>query len=325
MHHDEEISLNAALISNMTIGKAYKESEEQFIGLDFSLDGELLAAYTSSSLLIFEVLLAKKKKTLYNKSSGISHLAFTHHNSAVVFLPAKKPFNLNLWSIHENEIIKSFGGGEEIPIKLEINRRNDLVLTIDSARMIRVYDISKDQGPIMILDLKDQLECAACFDYSGKNLLVTTALSTPAGLTRLELHNIEDGYKGLSKKLYLKDRPPVSSVQFDPEGNRVLCVAENGTVFLINLESEIVTELGLNFGAKIPRPELSFTPDSKFLLAGSEEGVVRVIDISSKYTEIAKFSGHLKSCLCVKFSPVSVVFVSACQTLLFWTPKYWDS
>jgi len=68
---------------------------------------------------------------------------------------------------------------------------------------------------------------------------------------------------------------------------------------------------------------ISFTPDSKFLLTGKMDGSVLIYEVESG-EKIATYSGHHKPCVQVLFSPSHVMFSSAGDSVILWTPKSFD-
>jgi len=323
------ITLDAALLCNMSIGKVFRDSENLILGLEFSDDGTLLAAYNETTLHIYDVQIAKKIKTLNNKLTKISKLRFTHCNTAVVFVGGVAPYDLYYWSIYENEIVKVFKGSLEHKLNdLVVNPVNDLAVTVDAAGCLRIYSLhSAKAEPAIVMDYNNQVtDLAANFNYFGTVLVVAIAYVDQNGekLSKVEFHDMRDKYNGVFFRIFLEDACPVKSIQHDQDGRLIACLQSSGALTLINaLDGSIFKTIRGAIPMSVHLPEFSFSPDSRFILAGSEQGQIKVFEVESG-KEIAKYSGHSKPCLSVKFSPAHVMFASACQNVIFWIPKYWD-
>jgi COMPASS component SWD2 len=66
--------------------------------------------------------------------------------------------------------------------------------------------------------------------------------------------------------------------------------------------------------------EVSFTPDSNYIVSGSENGLVHIWDIKTG-DEIIRLEGHIKAVRCVKFSPTHLLMASGCKNVIFWIPR----
>ena len=73
------------------------------------------------------------------------------------------------WSIHENEIIKSFTGHTEILLSLEINNIDDYFLSTSKDQTLKLWHLdSNDDLPEAVLDLSSKNTIAiGNFDPSG--------------------------------------------------------------------------------------------------------------------------------------------------------------
>lgn len=321
----EEITLSGAMIAQMAIFSIHKDANEPYLGLDFSIDGELLAAHTSKDLFIFELSSGKKICELENRVSEISLLRFLHSGVEVIFAPSGMPFDLFVWAFFENKILRSYVGGNASLISLHVNRHSNLVLSVDSSRRLRIYDLEvSSSSPSFTIDAKEELSLAANFDCSGLVLLTAKGTKTPANQNIIELHNIEKKYQGVFKRITLKGHPPLTNIQFDESRCKLLCVTIEGTVVLMDTKTEVVRVLSLNLGTKIPQPEATFSSDSRWILAGGEEGTVRVFEAQGGCEEVASLWGHIGPCMLVRFARNFLMFASACQNLVFWIPKHWE-
>jgi len=66
--------------------------------------------------------------------------------------------------------------------------------------------------------------------------------------------------------------------------------------------------------------ESGFTPDSKYVVSGSEGRKILFWNIETG-KEIQLLEFHPKTINCVKFSWTYVLLVSACQNLVIWIPE----
>lgn len=64
--------------------------------------------------------------------------------------------------------------------------------------------------------------------------------------------------------------------------------------------------------------ECSFTPNSKFVLSGSENGLVHVWNTEGE--EVAKLASHIEKVSFVKFSPKHCLMASAGRNVALWLP-----
>lgn len=327
----EEVTLDAVLMTNMSIGRISRDFNGLIEGLTFSDDGSLLAAYTSDTLHIYEVLNAKKIKTLQNKGNQIAHLKFTHHNQAVLFAPKVAPFDIFYWSLYENEVIRCFKVSESSEIKgLFVNLVNDKFLAYTSGNSLRLFDLALESSePVMKMDLNTKVnKLVANFDGTGTVLAIAcnyAHTTENVSVNRIELNNIDKQYNGRFLGFYISNEAPIEELHFIRNSQKIACLLQNGKIiFADSMNGKMLTSALIPGVHESPYPQVSFSPDSRFMVAGGIDHMVRVYDVESG-NEISKFGGHLKQCLSVAFSPCHAVFVSGCHNLIWWVPKYWEN
>lgn len=324
MEKGKKENLDASVIKRLTIGKVFKDGDQQIIGIDFSIDGELLATYTESSLTIYQVSNAKKIKVLHNKITRISHLKFTHSNSTVLFTPQMPPFHLFLWSIYENEIVKTFAGGETKIDSLQTNSYNDLVLIVDRSKSLRLYDIFESNTLWLKIDFSDQLSFAAALSPSGEMLV--TATTTKTRSTYVEFHNIQQSYKGIFKRFEIKNFNEVLDIRLDYHSVNLFFVFKGGKAILFNTINENIIDIPIVFKYSEKVPEINFSPDSKFIFITEGDSFIKVLEIKQKNVEkMITLQGHIGSCYSAKFCPKYLLVASACYHTIFWVPSFGES
>ena len=126
------------------------------------------------------------------------------------------------------------------------------------------------------------------------------------------------------KSLTLKFGEKIMKAKPDFHGKYIACVTELSNIVIVAGDlSSVLWETKIGGIGKGVFSEFSFSPDSRFLLNGDGDGSLKVFNLE-KRCEIAKYSSHVGPCLCVKFSPTSVLLASACQNVILWIPKFWD-
>lgn len=65
--------------------------------------------------------------------------------------------------------------------------------------------------------------------------------------------------------------------------------------------------------------ECSFTPDSEYIVSGSENGVIHVWTVEGK--EVVQLKSHIEKVFYVKFSPVHCMMASGGRNIVWWQPS----
>jgi len=97
----------------------------------------------------------------------------------------------------------------------------------------------------------------------------------------------------------------------------ILATADNSIVLLDAFEGNELYKF-TNFLNESSIIECSLTPNSKFILSGSENGFVHVW--SSAGEEVAKLTSHIEKVSFVKFSPKHCLMASAGRNVTLWLP-----
>eukprot|EP01017_Pseudomicrothorax_dubius_P012271 TRINITY_DN1492_c0_g1_i7.p1 TRINITY_DN1492_c0_g1~~TRINITY_DN1492_c0_g1_i7.p1 ORF type:complete len:343 (+),score=73.06 TRINITY_DN1492_c0_g1_i7:110-1138(+) len=317
--------LTNTLLKNLASAKILKDHKIEVNSLDFSSDGKLLVSCDDNTLNLYDVLEGRKLKTLYNKVYKIDLVRFTHHNEAVICAAKSSPYYIFYWSIYENEIIKRFSGHKDALICLEMNPCEDNFLSSSRDQTVKLWSLScEDQEPDGILDLTPK-KTTAVVSFDPKGVVFAVAYiegsSTSGPINRLRLYDL----KKYSDGSFLSNNfecPEIRVLKFSGDGNHLLMGTSEDCLLLVdaydlNLKKRIsgfANDSGL-------RLEACFTPDSKFLISGSENGVVHIWDVEGN--EVQKLEGHPKAVTNVRFNPKYILMATACTNIILWMPKEW--
>lgn len=114
------------------------------------------------------------------------------------------------------------------------------------------------------------------------------------------------------------DYNEIKVLKFSNNGKLLLlATADNSLVLLDAYEGTEIRKLTsfLNESSVI---ECSFTPDSGFVLSGSENGLVHIWGVDGE--EVGKLASHVEKVSSLKFSPNMCLMVSAGRNVTWWLP-----
>ena len=222
---------------------------------------------------------------------------------------------------------------------------SDLMVSTSLDGTARVWDmnIPKCQGRINLSQ-----HPAAAFDPTGAVLAVVCDTppetlpipGTPLGMDvcLYDIRVFEKGpfaYQSLALSSYIPDafssQPPYScvSVQFSNDGNKILVSTGSDSLFVVDgfLKPEVPVRR-LHGPQKECRMtalvQPSFSPDDRFVIAGTDSGALAVWDIAGSESSLLRPSvieAHPLSVNVVSYNPKFDMLASACTAVSFWLPQ----
>lgn len=100
----------------------------------------------------------------------------------------------------------------------------------------------------------------------------------------------------------------------------ILCATADNMIVILDSFTGEETQRFTNFQNENSIIECSFSPDSKYLISGSENGVVHAWDIATK-EKVVELVGHVEKSQVVKFSPKHCLIVSGGRNIYWWLPR----
>ena len=226
-------------------------------------------------------------------------------------------------------MIKVFEGHTAEIILLNLNPSDDSFLSVAKNAELKVFDLGSEYStPEAELTIGEPgYALCASFDNMGVALAVSVFKKEgDRGLNRIDLYDVKKFQSEDCRfdSWRVDNIPQILQIKFSNSGEYMLLATVLNKVFVLNaFEGKPVAEFGGFLNQTAGLLEVSFTPDSKAIVGGSEDGTILVWDIE-KRIEVCKLEGHIKPSRHVKFSPTHVMMASACQNVLFWIPKFID-
>lgn len=320
------MQINASTVKRMKIGKVFKDNTDTITSIDFSADGEsLVTAAEDQQLVLYNCTNGTKSKAIPTKKYGADLVRFTHDNSSVIHA-SKTGWDhaIRYLSLHTCSYVRVFKGHRKPVVSQVLNPSNDTFASGSLDGTVRFWDLKSNQcqGLVRWSDDGGGGRVALDFDPTGN------VFAAGLGKNEIKLFDVRAFDKGPFVTFQVKRAPGVisewSNVKFSPCGKYILGTALDGAIFLIDsFDGSGKRHLSGHLNVKKSAMEAGFTPDSKYVVSGSEDGSVYMWNIEAQGAGTAPeiLSGHGAPVGCVRWNPKKMMLASACSSLAFWVPQ----
>lgn len=279
----------------------------------------------------------RQLKTLYSKKYGIDLPRFTHKNTAIVHASTKEDDTIRYHSLHDNKYLQYFKGHKDRVVSLEVSPVDDGFMSGSMDRTVRLWDLRSPQSRGLL-----NLPHTPIVAYDTSGLVIAVAVNQ---YSRILLYDLANFDKAPFLVITLEDPtlslisfPPrpiyMTSLSFSSNGKYILVGCSGDAHYVIDgFEGHLLAKLegfvGLERRTVGPpldfQPskgcsgeEVSWTPDSKFVVGGSLDGKICIWDIQNLPTRTGEvdlklppmrlsptvtLDGHPGISRCVKFNP----------------------
>ncbi|KAF5366982.1 hypothetical protein D9758_003968 [Tetrapyrgos nigripes] len=293
-------------------------------------------------------------KTLQSKKYGIDLPRFTHKNTAILHASTKEDDGIRYHSLHDNKYLSYFKGHKGRVVSLEVSPVDDGFMSASLDKTVRLWDLrtptcrgllNVPSHPIVAYDATGLVFAVGVNHYS-RILLYDLANYDQAPFLVITLED---------PTLALISYPPrpvcMTSLAFSSNGKFLLVGCSGDAHYIMDaFNGHIVAKLTGHVGLErrsvasppniLPEKgcsgeEVSWTPDSKFIVGGSLNGKVCVWDVQNlivppgevnlknapaQINPITVLDGHPGPSRCVKFNPRLAMMATAGAELAFWLP-----
>ncbi|KAH8831309.1 WD40-repeat-containing domain protein [Flagelloscypha sp. PMI_526] len=344
-----------AIDNSETLPPAARSAGPRHItGLSFDDKGEwLVTASEDETFRIWNCKSGKAHKTLYSKKYGVDLPRFTHKNTNILYASTKEDDTIRYHSIHDNRYLQYFKGHKDRVISLEVSPVDDGFISSSEDRTVRLWDLRTPQcrGQLSL-----PLPPIVAYDSSG--MVFAVAVNEYARILLYDLANFD---KAPFLVIHLQDLtlakisfPPrnifMTSMSFSSNGKFILIGCSGTAHYIIDaFEGHVLAKLEGHESlerrnASIPRgppakgisgEDVSWTPDSKYVVGGSLDGRVLVWNLQDLETRsgdinfqippniirpLVALEGHPGPTRCVRWNPRFSMLCSAGTELAFWLP-----
>lgn len=292
-------------------------------------------------------------KTLHSKKYGVDLPRFTHKNTAIVYASTKEDDYIRYHSLHDNKYLQYFKGHKERVVTLEVSPIDDGFMSGSIDRTVRLWDLRAPTSRGVL-----HLPSSPLVAYDSSGVVFAVAINN---FSRILLYDMNNYDKEPFLTMTLED-PLLAHISFPPRliymtslsfssNGKYLLVGTSGDAhyildafeghLLAKLEGHIGLErgkggvnatLGVNPVKGISGEEVSWTPDSKYVIGGSLDGKIFVWDVQNlperkdqpidlthppqRIQPMHSAEGHPGPARCVKFNPRLAMMVTAGSELV---------
>ncbi|KAI0370353.1 WD40 repeat-like protein [Pilatotrama ljubarskyi] len=322
-------------------------------GISFDDRGDqVITAAEDETFRLYNCKSGKQVKTLYSKKYGVDLPRFTHKNTAILHASTKEDDTIRYHSLHDNKYLQYFKGHKGRVVSLEMSPVDDGFMSGSLDKTVRLWDLRSPNCRGLL-----NLPASPVVAYDASGLVFAVGVNQ---YSRILLYDQANFDKAPFMTITLED-PTLSLVSFPPRAIYMtsLSFSTNGKYLLVGcsgdahyimdaFDGHLLAKLEGHTGLerrKMDIPlniepsrgcsgeEVSWTPDSKFVVSGSLDGKICVWDVQNlpekqkpvdlkspplRLQPLAVLEGHPGPSRCVKFNPRFAMMCSAGAELAFW-------
>ena len=329
-------------LGELSIGAVIK-GDGQATNVDYHRAGTyLVMGTTNSTVYLIDSISGQLKKKLFTKSAGLGQVVYTHHEQCVLCSSERGADDIRYYCLFDNKYLRYFKGHTDRVRSLVMSPVDDHFLSSSLDRTVCMWSLNSS-SPVAKLSLPADSECPrVAYDNTGV-VFGVMAKSTSTGQHSVKLYDARNYEKGP----FVDIAPTEQAVQaaltlaggdmdlsqihralasswvdfyFSPDGAKVL-VNTNSDVLLsldgFRPDIEPIVLLGRRNSLNMTLG-VCFSPDSKYVLAGTEDKKVMVYNHLNG-ERIAVLNGeHMAPVTAVQCNPKYDVVASAGVNAALW-------
>ncbi|XP_058486941.1 uncharacterized protein LOC131460437 isoform X3 [Solea solea] len=306
------MNITDSVIRNFRVARTYRQNSQKVNCVDYSPNGEnAISSSDDDCIVLYDMQEGRMKRTLFSKKYGVDLIRYTHGDAQqVVYSSNKINDTIRYLSLSDNKYIRYFSGHMARVISLSMSPVDDTFISGSLDKTIRIWDLRCPdcQG------LANPLGNPVCsFDPDG--LIFAAGVESEA----IKLYDLRAFDKGpfASFETRFNRVCDWTGLKFSNDGKQILISTNGGMIRVLDAISGSVlhTFSGYNNSRAIAL-EACFTPDSQFVMIGSEDGRVHVWS-SESGMKVAVLDGkHPGPINTLQFNPRYMTFASACTNML---------
>ncbi|CAN9511758.1 unnamed protein product [Ophioblennius macclurei] len=298
------------------VARTYRQSPHKINCVDYSPNGEhAISSSDDDCIVLYDIREGTQTSILYSKKYGVDLIRYADQDSqTVIYSSNKLDDTIRFLSLTDNRYIRYFPGHTARVIALSMSPVDHTFISGSLDETIRIWDL---RSPIC-QGLTNPLGKPVCsFDPEG---LIFAAGVESQEVKLYDLRAFNKGPFGCFKTRFSRSCD-WTGLKFSNDGKQILISTNGGMIRVLNAfnGSVLHTFSGYNNSQRVSL-EACFTPDSQFVMIGSEDGRVHVWSTESGMKVAVLDGKHSGPINTLQFNPRYMTFASACKNMTFWLP-----
>nr|XP_020828695.1 WD repeat-containing protein 82-like [Phascolarctos cinereus]XP_020828696.1 WD repeat-containing protein 82-like [Phascolarctos cinereus]XP_020828697.1 WD repeat-containing protein 82-like [Phascolarctos cinereus]XP_020828698.1 WD repeat-containing protein 82-like [Phascolarctos cinereus] len=311
------MKLTDLVMQSFRIAKVFQDNADKIDSFDFSHSGEtVISSNNNDTITVYDCQEGKPKRMLYSKKYGVDLIRYTRSGSTVVYSCNKIDNTIRYLSLPENKFIRYFPGHSKRVVSLSVSPVDDTFISGSVDKTIRLWDLRSPncQG---LMHLHEKPVCS--FDPEG--LIFAAGINSEV----VKLYDIRSFDKGPFSTFRMQTEKTCdwTDLKFSKDGKFILLSTNGNFTYLMDAFNGLVTHLFSGYkNSQGLALEACFTPDSQFVMTGSEDGKIHVWNLDTGVKVAVLYGKYTTPITYVQFNPKLMTFASACcnMALALWLP-----
>ncbi|XP_034474097.1 WD repeat-containing protein 82 [Drosophila innubila] len=311
-----KIKLTGDALRQFGVAKIFQESDEQKRSICFSQDGQRLVVCDHQNMIVYSCTALKQLCQVLMHQYHPESVCFTPQTDQLLHSSTRMDFALRCLDLRSRQHVRLFRGhtAKVRCLSFQPGSENHF-MSAGRDNKVLMWDLRTSSYTRQLA----KLECPL-LAYDPAGLVFATS-------TRTELIEIYDvrmlSEKPCQKFHYVSNNlANWTQLQFAPDGKTILLATNYSCCFSVDAfnGSLVQAYTGHANDGHLPL-QVSYTPDSQFVLSGADGGRVHVWNASSGQLVAVLLSNSNHPVSCLQFNPQTAMFVSSDVMTLFWLPK----
>lgn len=320
--------LNSTLVSSFNVAAVFRNHRKSVSCIDICQDGKtMVSSSADDTIAVYNCLEGLDTSTIPVRKYGAGVVRFVQDNQppAVVVASTMGDHQIRALDIESQKYVRYFSGHDDQVVSMTSSPVGPHFISSSQDSFIRVWDCRKKIAIGKVRAVGTPLVA-----YDPKGLIFGITFNVPNSRTLVKLYDTRNFSDGPFLEFSLEN--PSDSIptcfKFSSDGEYFLVVNADVSAGVSMYDAykgfPVRTFTGHRNASGMPL-EASFSPDSKFVASGSDDGSVFVWDLETGETLLDKTQIHALPSACVVWNPVFAMSASACQNVLFWLPSDKDA
>ncbi|XP_037108842.1 WD repeat-containing protein 82-like isoform X2 [Syngnathus acus] len=313
------MKITDSVLRSFRVARKYQCNSDKVNCFEYSWNGEsAISSSNDDRIVLYDMTQGTPlDRPLYSKKYGVDLIRYTFGDpEKVIYSSNKLDDTIRYLSLTNNNFITYFSGHTAKVTALSMSPVERMFISASLDKTIRIWDLRAET----VQGQTEPLDRPIC-SYDPEGVIFGAGVDSKS----IKLYDVRAFAKGPFKSFEAKLNRHWTGLKFSNDGKLILISTNGGTICILNAFTGDVIHIfsGYNNSTGL-NLEACFTPDSHFVMIGSEDGRVHVWSTENGMKVAVLDGKHPRPISVVQFNPLYMTFATACTHMKFWLPNVDD-